>query len=54
MTIPGLAFGGFFTCFSGNGGEMLSTDKYIWSQGRILYVLGKLLARGEIERERLA
>ena len=51
---PDECHGGFFTCFSGNGGEMLSTDKYIWSQGRILYVLGKLLMRGEIERERLA
>ncbi len=46
--------GGFFTCFSGNGGKMLSTDKYIWSQGRILYILGKLLARREISAERLA
>ncbi len=46
--------GGFFTCFSGNGEKMLSTDKYIWSQGRILYVLGKILARGEISAERLA
>lgn len=46
--------GGFFTCFSGDGGELLSTDKYIWSQGRILYVLGKLLARRELSAERLA
>ena len=46
--------GGFFTCFSGNGEKMLSTDKYIWSQGRMLYVLGKILSRGEISAERLA
>ena len=51
---PDRECGGFFTCFSGNGGTMLSTDKYIWSQGRMLYVLGKLLSRGELSRERLA
>ena len=35
---PDLEFGGVFTCFSNNGGELLSEDKYIWSQGRMLWV----------------
>ena len=51
---PDTEYGGFFTCFSGNGDSMLSTDKYIWSQGRMLYVLGKILSRGEISAGRLA
>ena len=33
---PDTEHGGFFTCFSGNGEKMLSTDKFICSQGRIL------------------
>ena len=43
---PDSEYGGFFTCFSGNGGQLLSEDKYIWSQGRILWVLSRLLGRG--------
>lgn len=46
--------GGVFTCFSNNGGELLSEDKYIWSQGRMLWVLSRILSRAEIEPERLA
>ena len=29
---PDEEFGGVFTCFSNNGSELLSEDKYIWSQ----------------------
>lgn len=35
-------YGGFFTCFSNDGSRLLSTDKYTWSQGRIVWVLSKL------------
>ncbi len=31
-------YGGFFTCFSNDGKTMVSTDKYIWSQGRMLWI----------------
>jgi len=31
--------GGYFTCFDNTGGKLLSTDKYVWSQGRFVYVL---------------
>lgn len=34
--------GGFFTCFSNDGSRLLSTDKYIWSQGRMVWILSKL------------
>ena len=36
---PDREYGGYFTCFSGNGGQLVSRDKYIWSQGRMLWVL---------------
>ena len=49
---PDSEYGGFFTCFSGNGGQLLSEDKYIWSQGRILWVLSRLLGRGELTGKR--
>lgn len=45
--------GGVFTCFSNSGDRLLSEDKYIWSQGRMLWVLSRLLKRSEIEKERL-
>ncbi len=35
-------YGGFFTCFSNDGTRLLNTDKYIWSQGRMIWVLSKL------------
>jgi len=34
--------GGVFTCFTNNGSKLLSTDKYIWSQGRAIWILSKL------------
>ena len=50
---PDLEAGGVFTCFSNDGSKLLSEDKYIWSQGRMLWVLSRILSRGEIEKERL-
>lgn len=44
--------GGIYTCFSNDGGTLLSTDKYVWSQGRMLWVLSRLCEmhnRGLIE-----
>lgn len=35
-------YGGFYTCFSNDGSRLLSTDKYIWSQGRMVWILSKL------------
>lgn len=49
---PDREYGGYFTCFSGNGGQLVSQDKYIWSQGRMLWVLSRLLERGELTGER--
>ncbi len=51
---PDLEFGGVFTCFSNDGEKLLSTDKYIWSQGRMLWVLSRILKRAEISEERLS
>ena len=34
--------GGYFTCFSNDGKQLLSTDKYIWGQGRMVWVLSRL------------
>ena len=39
---PDYSFGGFYTCFDNYGRRLLSTDKYTWSQGRMLWVLCKL------------
>jgi len=33
--------GGYFTCFNNQGTQLVSTDKYIWSQGRMLWVLSR-------------
>ncbi len=35
-------FGGVYTCFNNHGTRLISTDKYIWSQGRILWIWSKL------------
>ena len=51
---PDLEFGGVFTCFSNDGSKLLSEDKYIWSQGRMLWVVSRILKRAEIEEERLS
>ncbi len=45
-------FGGVYTCFNNEGTELLSTDKYVWSQGRYLWILSKLYEmnqKGKIE-----
>lgn len=36
-------FGGVFTCFSNSGTELVSEDKYTWSQGRFLWLTEALL-----------
>ncbi|MFD0959101.1 AGE family epimerase/isomerase [Paenibacillus chungangensis] len=35
-------FGGYFTCFDNSGSTLVSTDKYTWSQGRMVWLLAKL------------
>lgn len=35
-------YGGFFTCFDNSGAKMISADKYVWSQGRFIWLLSKL------------
>ena len=35
-------YGGFYTCFTNDGKALLSKDKYVWSQGRFIWVLSKL------------
>ncbi len=34
--------GGYFTCFNSSGDQLVSTDKYVWSQGRMVWLLAKL------------
>ena len=34
--------GGVFTCFTNDGSKLISTDKYIWSQGRMAWVYARL------------
>lgn len=34
--------GGYFTCFSNDGSTLTSTDKYTWSQGRMVWILSAL------------
>lgn len=34
--------GGYYTCFNNAGDELVSTDKYVWSQGRMVWLLAKL------------
>lgn len=35
-------YGGVFTCFTNDGSELISQRKYIWSQGRFLWLAAKL------------
>lgn len=35
-------YGGCYTCFNNNGDRLLSTDKYLWSQGRVVWFCSKL------------
>ena len=34
--------GGVFSCFNNEGTELMSTDKYTWSQGRFIWVLSRI------------
>ncbi len=34
--------GGIYTCYSNDGSKQLSNDKYVWSQGRMLWILSRL------------
>lgn len=35
-------YGGVYTCFSNDGAKRISTDKYVWSQGRFVWMLARL------------
>lgn len=35
-------YGGYFTCFANAGPQLLSIDKFTWSQGRMVWVWSKL------------
>lgn len=37
------AYGGVFTCFTNDGKQKVSDDKFTWSQGRMLWCLSYLL-----------
>lgn len=37
-------YGGYFNCFDNRGMELLSHDKYTWSQGRFVWMFSKLAA----------
>ena len=45
--------GGVYTCFSNDGSRLLGTDKYVWSQGRFLWLLSRLvrMIRAEVLQE---
>lgn len=36
-------YGGVYTCYSNDGEQLLSDDKFTWSQGRMLWLLSALL-----------
>lgn len=35
--------GGIYTCFNNEGSTLISTDKYIWSQGRFLWIWARIV-----------
>jgi N-acylglucosamine 2-epimerase len=35
-------YGGYFNCFNNTGEKRLSTDKYVWSQGRFIWLFSKM------------
>ena len=50
-------YGGFYTCFDNEGRNLLSQDKFTWSQGRIVWIWAKLAGMGvftSAERQRFA
>lgn len=45
-------YGGIYTCYSNDGSRLLSTDKYVWSQGRSIWMFSRyleLINRGLID-----
>ncbi len=42
--------GGVLNCISNDGNTLISDDKYIWSQGRWLYIMSELIARRSLLR----
>jgi len=47
--------GGIYTCYSNDGSRLLSTDKYVWSQGRAIWMLSRyaeLIDKGLIDDNR--
>lgn len=38
-----IELGGVYTCFTNDGSRLVSTDKYVWSQGRFLWLLSRLV-----------
>lgn len=42
-------YGGVFTCFNNQGTELVSQDKYTWSQGRFLWLLAHLYEMADEE-----
>lgn len=47
-------YGGYFTCFNNYGDQLMSTDKYTWSQGRMVWLLSKLAEMEEDPAEYLS
>ena len=43
--------GGIFTCWTNDGKTLTSTDKYTWSQGRMLWCLSKLIGHDSPKKE---
>lgn len=43
---PDVREGGVWTCWSNDGSELVSTDKYTWSQGRWVYLTAHLARAG--------
>ncbi|WP_461240254.1 AGE family epimerase/isomerase [Paucilactobacillus sp. N302-9] len=39
--------GGVYTCFNNEGSQLVSHDKYVWSQGRYLWVVSKMVQLAE-------
>ncbi|WP_202964652.1 AGE family epimerase/isomerase [Inquilinus limosus] len=47
-TSPDDRHGGVFTCWSNDGGRLLSRDKYTWSQGRWVWLMARLARAGRL------
>lgn len=44
-------YGGFYTCFENSTGKRISTDKYTWSQGRMVWMFTELSKMKDFNRE---